>query len=84
LHLKIAANHKSQNLATHRAPHLLRIRYSFSLFKSITIIRITYGLKQTKSFHGQLLISKSLFVKMNKKSLMGGIYFKQFVPVMYQ
>jgi len=30
------------------------------------------------------LINKSLVLKMNKKSLMGGIYFSQFVPVMYQ
>jgi len=44
------------------------------LFKSITIIRLTYCLKQTKSFHGQLK-NKSLVVKMNKMSLAGGIYF---------
>jgi len=47
----------------------------FFLVKSITIIRLTYCLKQKKSFHRQLLINKSLVLKMNKKSLTGGIYF---------
>jgi len=79
LRLNVAANHKSRNLATHLINKYITCYVLGVLFLCLKVlllyIRLTYSLKQTKSFHGQLIINKSLSVKMNKKSLAGGIYF---------